>query len=165
MYGQPGSGKSTLGRLLADYMGTPFFIDGDEFRAMFENKNYGKEGRELNIRQANAVATYLNKKAISGDWAAVYCREKESQLKGLSLTDKTNVVLSLVNPYQYLREELVSHNQGQVVEVLLKSKRELRREFHAPDFQEGSPDFVLNTDEPADKTFTKLIEYIKSKKK
>ena len=62
LYGQPASGKTTLGKLLAEQVNTPFIIDGDEFREMFTNKNYGREGREENIRNANAVATYLNKK-------------------------------------------------------------------------------------------------------
>ena len=54
LYGQPGSGKTSLGKLLASHLDTPFIIDGDEFREMFTNKNYGKEGREENIRNANA---------------------------------------------------------------------------------------------------------------
>ena len=45
LYGQPGSGKTTLGKLLAKRDDTPFIIDGDEFRSMFTNKNYGREGR------------------------------------------------------------------------------------------------------------------------
>ena len=57
LYGQPASGKTTLGKLLAGHLNTPFVIDGDEFREMFTNKNYGREGREENIRNANAVAT------------------------------------------------------------------------------------------------------------
>ena len=52
LYGQPASGKTTLGKLLAEQVNTPFIIDGDEFREMFTNKNYGREGREENIRNA-----------------------------------------------------------------------------------------------------------------
>ena len=62
LYGQPASGKTSLGKLLAEHLQTPFVIDGDEFREMFTNKNYGRKGREENIKNANAVATYLNKK-------------------------------------------------------------------------------------------------------
>ena len=76
LYGQPGSGKTVLGWLLAEELRTPFVIDGDEFREMFSNKNYGKKGREENIRNANAVATYLNKKGKEGKWKAVYINDK-----------------------------------------------------------------------------------------
>ena len=40
LYGQPGSGKTTLGKLLAELLDTPFIIDGDEFRGMFKNIDY-----------------------------------------------------------------------------------------------------------------------------
>ena len=80
LYGQPDSGKTTLGVVLAKHLETPFIIDGDEFREMFANNNYGREGREENIRNANAVATYLNKK-------------------------NAHVVMCLVNPYEHLRKE------------------------------------------------------------
>ena len=49
LYGQPASGKTTLGKLLAQELNTPFVIDGDEFREMFTNKNYGREGREAGV--------------------------------------------------------------------------------------------------------------------
>ena len=32
LYGQPGSGKTTLGKLLGSFLKTPFVIDGDEFK-------------------------------------------------------------------------------------------------------------------------------------
>ena len=53
LYGQPASGKTTLGKLLSDHLGTPFFIDGDEFREMFSNKDYGQTGRIENITGLN----------------------------------------------------------------------------------------------------------------
>ena len=105
LYGQPASGKTTLGELLASHLDTPFIIDGDEFRELFHNKNYGREGREENITAANAVATYLNK------------------------TQEGDVILSLVNPYKHLRDDLKKNNSGQVLEILLSSNRELRKEY------------------------------------
>ena len=125
LYGQPASGKTTLGKLLADHLDTPFVIDGDEFREMFTNKNYGREGREENIRNANAVATYLNKKSHPSG----------------------HVVMSLVNPYRHLRDELRANNAGQVTEIMLTSNRELRKEYHVEDFEAGRPDSSLGTDE------------------
>ena len=139
LYGQPASGKTTLGKLLAEYLNTPFIIDGDEFREMFTNKNYGKNGREENIRNANAVATYLNKKQ-----------------------DGTDVVVCLVNPYQHLRAELRNNNQDQLIEILLESDRDLRRDYHVEDFEVGNPEHIINTDSLPDDTWNLLRELLGS---
>ena len=146
LYGQPGSGKTTLGELLAERLDTPFIIDGDEFREIFKNKNYGRKGREENIKNANAVATYLNEKGKEGNWKAVYIDVADGW-KSHAITKKTHIVMSLVNPYKHLRDELRDNNNGQVVEVLLRSTRELRKEYHVEDFEEGIPSVVMNTDQ------------------
>jgi adenylylsulfate kinase-like enzyme len=139
LYGQPGSGKTTLGELLADHLETPFIIDGDEFRKIFSNRNYGKIGREENIRNANAVATYLNKKSYP----------------------KGHVVISLVNPYKYLREELKTNNTGQVIEILLHSNRDLRKEYHVENFEEGTPYAAMNTDNDVKHSWIELKSKLK----
>ena len=131
LYGQPASGKTTLGKLLAEHLETQFVIDGDEFREMFTNNNYGKSGRKENIKNANAVATYLNKK------------------------DK-NVIMCLVNPYQDLRDELKNNNQDEVIEVFLQSTRDLRKQYHVKQFELGDPDHIILTDEPVKDTWKKL---------
>ena len=131
LYGQPASGKTTLGKLLAEHLETQFVIDGDEFREMFTNNNYGESGRKENIKNANAVATYLNKK------------------------DK-NVIMCLVNPYQDLREELKNNNQDKVIEVFLQSSRDLRKEYHVKQFELGDPDYIILTDEPVKNTWKEL---------
>ena len=124
LYGQPASGKTTLGKLLADHLDTPFIIDGDEFRSFFSNEDYGFGGRKRNIRGANAVATYLNKK---------------SKPEG-------HVIMSLVNPYERFRNELKEDNQGEVTDILLVSGRDLKKEYHVEDFEAGNPDHTINTD-------------------
>ena len=136
LYGQPASGKTVLGRMLAAAKMTTYHIDGDEFRNLFSNKNYGEEGRRKNITAANAVATYLNK------------------------TQEEDVVISLINPYEDLRNELKSNNQNQVVEVLLTSNRELRKEYHVEDFEMGNPKITINTDRPVESSFESLIACI-----
>tara|TARA_Y100000593_G_scaffold35861_1_gene70009 strand:- start:7814 stop:8254 length:441 start_codon:yes stop_codon:yes gene_type:complete len=139
LYGQPASGKTVLGRMLAAAKLTTFHIDGDEFRALFSNSSYNKDGREENIKSANAVATYLNK------------------------TQEGDVVLTLVNPYKYLRDELKKNNSGQVLEILLTSSRELRKEYHVENFEVGNPKIALNTDREIEKTFESLMYCIAKK--
>jgi gluconate kinase len=160
LYGQPASGKTTLGQLLAEEVNTPFVIDGDEFREMFTNKNYGREGREENIKNANAVATYLNKKGEREEWLAIYCR-KEDGLQGRPVKEGSDVVMCLVNPYEYLRKELKNNNQNKVVEILLKSNRQLRKEYHVEDFEEGNSDHLLYTDKGVDESWAELKSLLK----
>ena len=135
LYGQPGSGKTTIGKLLAEHLDTPHLIDGDEFREMFVNKDYSKEGRIENITRANTVATYLSK------------------------TRDRPVVLSLVNPYEYLREDLKLHNKYVTI-VLLTSKRTLRKKYHVLEFEIGAPDFILNTDRDPFNVLTNLLSML-----
>ena len=139
LYGQPGSGKTVLGSMLAAHLSTGFHIDGDEFRALFSNNNYDRGGREENIKNANAVATYLNH------------------------TQDQDVILTLVNPYEHLRDELKQINPGQVVEVLLVTTRELKREFHVEEFEIGNPTISLNTDSREEDTFDTLITCMEKK--
>ena len=160
LYGQPGSGKTTLGKLLGEHLNTPFIIDGDEFREMFTNNNYGREGREENIRNANAVATYLNKKGKDGNWKAIYV-DVASGWKSHPINKETHVIMSLVNPYKHLRQKLWDNNENQVVEVLLQSSRELRKEYHVKDFEAGHTHGV-NTDGKIEDSWNKLKEILEA---
>ena len=136
LYGQPGSGKTSIGKVLAKWKNTSFIIDGDEFRDMFANKNYGREGREENIRNANVVATYLNKRGGH------------------------DVILCLVNPYESLRKELKINNKDKVIEIHLHSTRDLRKEYHVKDFEAGSPDISVNTDLPIEASSSGCVRAI-----
>ena len=138
LYGQPASGKTTLGKMLADHWETPFVIDGDEFRKIIPNNNYGRDGREENIKNANTVATYL------------------TQMNWLC----PPVIMSLVNPYEHLRYDLRRNNPDQVTEILLQSSRSLRKEYHVEDFEKGKPDYSLATDQEEEETFRKLLSLL-----
>ena len=159
LYGQPASGKTTLGKLLADHLNTPFIIDGDEFREMFTNNNYGRAGREENIKNANAVATYLNKKCEREDWLAIYCRHEDG-VTGRPVKEGSDVVMCLVNPYRHLREELANNNQDRVVEIFLQSSRDLRKEYHVEDFEIGEPKYALRTDNSVEESWANLKELL-----
>ena len=148
LYGQPASGKTTLAKLLKDHLTKeiiasavyspklPVIIDGDEFRKVFKSMDYSKKGREDNIRAANTVATYISK------------------------VELRDVIIAMVNPYENLREELSDNNNGQVKKILLKSSRDLRKEYHVLDFEIGEPNYALRTDTPVEESWKNLKELL-----
>lgn len=122
LIGQPCSGKTTLARHiqnLTQNVSSPLHvIDGDDFRDVFANKDYGRSGREKNIERAAIVAKYM---------------ESCGQL----------VFCSFVTPYQSMREKIKEICEG-VKFVYLKYKGERGREsYHVEDFEEPSESEAL----------------------
>jgi adenylylsulfate kinase len=141
--GQPGSGKTTLGKKLQMWLQTDkknwrksvFHIDGDQLRELFPNTDYSKEGRYKNIMKAFDIAKYLN-------------------------NNGNDVVISLVSPYRELREQFKS--ECKVTEVYCHTKKIRGREDKfALDYEPPIEFFVdLDTSENLDDTFKKLIKIL-----
>lgn len=126
--GQPESGKSTLAIKLRQRLRkiygpnmNIFNIDGDELRDIIPNKNYTYAGRYDNIVRANSIATYLNHMGCE-------------------------VIMSLVNPFDQLRRELVNLNPKDVMQIYLYSDRLKKIDYHVKDFEiPEKPNLALNT--------------------
>ena len=136
IFGQPGSGKTTMSDLWMSEHPDWFRIDGDELREILPNKNYSIAGRHDNINRANTIATYLNHQYY-------------------------HVVMSLVNPFQQLRRDLVGLNPESVYNVFLVSARTLKRENHFHMFEQPkmSEEATLRID-TSDKSIIETYEMI-----
>ena len=137
LYGQPGSGKTTLATMMRErvqhdpfWRWEPILLDGDRIRQLFKNYKYGKAGRYQNIRNINAIATHNDNYS------------------------ENDVIISAVNPYAELRKELKQNNK--VLEVLLISNRDLKREYRVKEFENGEPDLIINTDETICDSYKRL---------
>ena len=114
--GQPGSGKTTLGKALQQQLGDSFHIDGDDLRGLSANADYSEQGRINNIRTAQSIAMYLDNKG-------------------------ENVVVSVVAPYKWLREEFKSrHNVNEV--YLHTSEIRGREHYFAEDYEKPEENFL-----------------------
>ena len=121
--GQPGAGKSTLGRaLLEDLKGkgvSTFMVDGDDLRALTANADYSPEGREANIRRAQDIALYLS---------------RQGQV----------AIVAVVAPFLWLREEF--KHRARVREVFVHTSEVRGREhFHSEEYGAPESDY-LNLD-------------------
>ena len=136
--GQPGSGKTTLGKALVDKLDDVFHIDGDDLRGLSANVDYSEQGRISNIRTAQSIAMYLDNKG-------------------------KNVVVSVIAPYKWLREEFKKRHQ--VNEIYLHTTEIRGREhYFAEDYEAPIDNFLdldttnVSVDECIDKIFKEFIK-------
>lgn len=118
--GQPGAGKSTLGRALRTELqeaGQPvFMVDGDDLRALTDNADYSPAGREANIRRAQDIALYLS---------------RQGQV----------VIVAVVAPFRWLREEFKA--RANVKEVYVHTSEVRGREnFHSSEYGAPESDYL-----------------------
>ena len=117
--GQPGSGKTTLGKALIEKLGEAFHIDGDDLRGLSSNVDYSEQGRINNIRTAQSIAMYLDNKG-------------------------QNVVVSVIAPYMWLREEFKDRHK--VNEIYLHTTEIRGREHYFVEDYEPPTDNFLDLD-------------------
>ena len=107
--GQPGAGKSTLGRAMLEHAKSKglsvFLVDGDDLRALTSNADYSALGREANIRRAQDIALYLSRQGCV-------------------------VIVAVVAPFRWLREEFKSRANVREVYVHTSDVRG-REHFHS----------------------------------
>ena len=111
--GQPGAGKSTLGRAMLKHVKSnghsAFLVDGDDLRSLTANTDYSASGREANIRRAQDIALYLSRQGCV-------------------------VIVSVVAPFRWLREEFKS--RANVREVFVHTTDIRGREhFHSAAYE------------------------------
>ena len=142
--GQPSAGKTVLGKKLHEFLKTEkrnwrktvFHLDGDDLRELTINKDYSKQGRINNIRNAQMIVEYLHNNGC-------------------------DVVISLVAPYRSIREEFkqkIGLDNFQEFYVHTQQKRE-RDKFHTKDYEKPQFEFIDidTTKDNPDKSFSKII--------
>jgi adenylylsulfate kinase len=116
LIGQPHAGKTTLSKLLKDYLHQIIRIDGDDIRDIFQDNDYSEEGRRKNIQRAQDIAMFLNVKGF-------------------------NVIISLVSPYKDLRDKL--KEKSDVVEIYVHTTDIRGREnFHVENYEKPTENYI-----------------------
>jgi adenylylsulfate kinase len=116
--GQPGHGKTVLATALKEKYQFDFHIDGDDLRAIFDNKDYSETGRRKNIALAQHLAHFLHNKGY-------------------------NVVVSLVSPYKDQREEFKSKLGDSIKEIYIHTTDIRGREqFHVENYEAPTENFI-----------------------
>jgi adenylylsulfate kinase-like enzyme len=133
--GQPGAGKTTLAKWLeAHFAGKATIVDGDDIRAIFDNKDYSETGRRKNIELAQNIAKFIHHK---GEIA----------------------IVSLVSPYKNQRNEFKVQMAEDLREIYVHtSDIRGREQFHVTNY-ESPTEFYIDidtTDKSEFETFQEL---------
>jgi len=109
LFGQPHSGKTTLSHELESWT-----LDGDKLRAVFQDKDFSREGRIKNLNRASDIAVFMH---------SIY----------------KNVSIAMVYPYKEARDYLNNMCTKLGVEIvwvhLCYSEQRGREAFHVKDFE------------------------------
>lgn len=140
--GQPAHGKTVLAKKLVAHLQSTsdhpvLHLDGDDLRELTVNKDYSPEGRVNNIRNAQMIAEFCHR-------------------------NDCDVVVSLVAPYKWLREEFkqrIGLEQFHEFYVHTTEPRE-RDHFHTPDYDPPTEHFfdVDTTEDTPDESFEKILQ-------
>lgn len=109
LFGQPHSGKTTLSHELESWT-----LDGDRLRAVFQDKDFSREGRIKNLNRASDIAVFMH---------SIY----------------KNISIAMVYPYKEAREYLNNLCTKLGIEIvwvhLHYSEKRGREAFHVQDFE------------------------------
>lgn len=141
LFGQPHSGKTTLAERLEFENLYDIHIDGDKLREVFNNKDFSREGRLINLQKASDIAAFLN---------------------GMSY----DVVISVVFPYKEARDYLNNLVPNVKWVYLTYTNPRGREDFHVADFEEPELEnfMQINTDNQSiEETLEKIEKYVGQK--
>jgi adenylylsulfate kinase-like enzyme len=139
--GQPGAGKTTLAKWIeAHFAGKGVTVDGDDIRAIFDNKDYSEVGRRKNIELAQNIAKFLHHKG-------------------------NTAIVSLVSPYKDQRDSFKEAMGDDIREVYVHtSSIRGREQFHVQDYGRPTENFIDidTTDRPEFETAQELTQKLNS---
>ena len=117
--GQPGAGKTTLAKWMeAHFAGKGVTVDGDDIRAIFDNKDYSEVGRRKNIELAQNIAKFIHYKG------------------GIA-------IVSLVSPYREQRDAFKVQMAEDLREIYVHTTEIRGREgFHVQNYEAPTEYFV-----------------------
>ena len=118
---------------------TVFHLDGDHLREITHNKDYSEQGRINNVRNAQMICDYLH-------------------------IHNCDVVVSLVAPYKWLRDEFKERKSGDVTEIYVHTTEPRERDHFKVEGYEPPTENFIDVDTTLDDptiSFAKLISELK----
>lgn len=136
--GQPSHGKTILAKLLKKELeknNQVFHVDGDDLRSLTVNKDYSEQGRINNVKTAQNISHYLHN--LGAD-----------------------VVVSLVSPYNWQREEFKNLLKSNIIELYVYTTETRERDhFKVSNYEAPLQNFidVDTTNQTPEESISKIL--------
>ena len=152
--GVAGSGKTTIGHLVASAMGIPFY-DGDDFHSK-ENKHKMASGNPLNDQDRLPWLKAINQKAIEAslnNGAVIACSALKNQYRSI-LANEIKYVhwIFLEGNYDTIHQRLLQRNDHYLKASLLQSQFDI--------LEEPANAFSLSVNQAPEKMVESIIQHI-----
>ena len=157
MIGMPGSGKSTIGRALSDYLKFDFY-DTDELIELESqskvNEIFNKNGEEYFRKLERSIfkKLILNKKIVVSTGGGIILKNKDLLKQTFNIYLKCDLETLIQRTKRNKNRPLLKNNLEKNIKILFNDRKEI---------YDASSDFTINATSNTHKTIKKIIEHLK----
>ena len=157
MIGMPGSGKSTIGRTLSDYLQFDFYDTDEQIEIESKSKIkdiFNKEGEERFRKLERSIfkKLILKKKIVVSTGGGIILKNKDLLKQTFNIYLKCDLETLIKRTSRNKNRPLLKNNVEKNIKILFNDRKEIYNE---------SSDFTINATSNTQKTIKTILEHLK----
>ena len=155
--GMPGSGKSTIGRALSDYIKFDFYDTDEQIEIESQlkiNEIFNKEGEEYfrKLERSILKKLILNKKIVVSTGGGIILKNKDLLKQTLNIYLKCDLETLIKRTSRNKNRPLLKNDVENNIKILFNERKEIYNELS---------DFTINATSNTQKTIKTILEHLK----
>ncbi len=156
MIGMPGSGKSTIGRALSDYLKFDFYDTDEQIEIESQSKIkdiFNKEGEDSfrKIERTIFKKLILKKKIVISTGGGIILKNKDLLKQTFNIYLKCDLETLIKRTSRNKNRPLLKNNVEKNIKILFNIRKEIYNEFS---------DFTINATSNTQKTLKTILQYL-----
>ena len=157
MIGKPGSGKSTIGRALSDYLKFDFYDTDEQIEIGSQSKInniFNKKGEEYFRKLERSIfkKLILKKKIVVSTGGGIILKNKDLLKQTFNIYLKCDLETLIKRTSRNKNRPLLKNNVEKNIKILFNNRKEICNE---------SSDFTINATGDTQKTIKTILEHLK----
>ena len=155
--GMPGSGKSTIGRALSDYLKFDFYDTDEQIEIESQSKIkdiFNNEGEEYFRKLERSIfrKLILKKKIVVSTGGGIILKNKDLLKQSFNIYLKCDLETLIKRTSRNKNRPLLKNNVEKNIKILFNDRKEIYN---------NSSDFTINATSNIQKTIKTILEYLK----